>query len=136
MLEEAPQLNRKGCRDADPPTSTMPDLSFNDRLQPEAGRIDLQTRMGTPVTLLGPSLRVLAEGTRSDPCQSGLQISNALAHIEGISAVFCRKPKVSRASTRRLRWTDGTEACVTAQAEARSRRRRRASGQPKVAASA
>jgi hypothetical protein len=32
--------------------------------------------------------------------------------------VFCRKPKVSGASVRRLRWIDRAEACVNMQAEA------------------
>jgi hypothetical protein len=63
--------------------------------------------------LLGVSLCVLVEGTCSDPRQSGFRISNALTHVEGISVVFYRKLKVSGASTRRLRWTDGAEACIT-----------------------
>jgi hypothetical protein len=33
--------------------------------------------------------------------------------------VFCRKPKVSGASVRRLRWIDGAEAGVTERVEAR-----------------
>jgi hypothetical protein len=62
------------------------------------------------------------------------QICNTLAHTEGISVVFCIKPKVSKVSKRRVWWTDGVEAHVTTQAEARSRRGH-ASHQPKVAMS-
>jgi hypothetical protein len=38
-LAEASQLNQKGHHEAlrDPLTSAMPDLSFNDHLQPDAG---------------------------------------------------------------------------------------------------
>jgi hypothetical protein len=36
--------------------------------------------------------------------------------------VFCRKPKVSRASVQRLRSIDEAEACITKQAEARIQR--------------
>jgi hypothetical protein len=56
------------------------------------------------------------------PRQSGFWISNTLDHAEGIPIVFCRKLKVSEASTRRLRWTNDVEACVTTRVEARSRR--------------
>jgi hypothetical protein len=70
--------------------------------------------------LLGASLRLLMEGTRSDPRQSGFLIHNTLAHAEGVFAMSCRKPKVSRVSKWRLRWTGGTEAHGTAQAEVKS----------------
>jgi hypothetical protein len=49
-------------------------------------------------TMLGASLGLLIEGTHSDPCQSGFWIHNALAHTEGVSAMFCRKSKVLRVS--------------------------------------
>jgi hypothetical protein len=64
----------------------------------------------------------------------GFLIRNTLAHTEGMSAMFCRKPKVSRVSKQRLWWTDGAEAHVTMQAEVRSQRGH-AGHQSKVAAS-
>jgi hypothetical protein len=60
--------------------------------------------------LLGASLRIVTEGTHSDPRQSGFLIPNTLNNAEGILNIFCRKPKVPGASMRRLRWVDGAEA--------------------------
>jgi hypothetical protein len=73
--------------------------------------------------LLGVSLHILAEGTRSNPRQLGFQIPDTIDHAKGILIVFCRKSKVPGASTRRLRWVDGAKA---------RRRRWRANHQPKV----
>jgi hypothetical protein len=84
--------------------------------------------------LLEVNLCILTEGTRSNPRQSGFQIRNTLSHTEGMSAMFCRKSKVSRVSKQRLQWTDGREACITTQVEVRSQRGH-AGYQPKVTAS-
>jgi hypothetical protein len=68
--------------------------------------------------LLGASLHIPVEGTRSNPRQSGFWIPNMLNHAgEILIVVFCRKLKVSRASTRRLRWIDGATVHVTMRAE-------------------
>jgi hypothetical protein len=83
--------------------------------------------------VLEVSLCILMEGTHSDPCQLGFLIPNNLNHTEGILVMFCRKPKVPGASTQRLRWVDGTEACVTTWANA-ERWRWHAYHQLKVAA--
>jgi hypothetical protein len=90
-------------------------------------------KLASEELLLEVSLRILAEGTHSDPHQSGFLIPDTPDHVEGILVVFCRKPKVPRAPTRRLRWVDGTEARVTTRAEAR-RRRWRPNHPPKVVA--
>jgi hypothetical protein len=72
--------------------------------------------------LLGVSIRMLAEGTHSEPRQSGFWIHNALTHAMGVSALFCRRLKASRVSKRRLQWINGTKACRTTQAKVRCRR--------------
>jgi hypothetical protein len=52
--------------------------------------------------LLGVSLWILVEGTRSNPCQLGCRIRNAFAHAEGVSVMFCRRLKALRVSKQRL----------------------------------
>jgi hypothetical protein len=84
--------------------------------------------------MLGASLHITVECTRSDPRQSGFQIRNTLAHAEGMSVVFCRKSKVSRISKQRLWQTHGVETRITTQAEVR-RWRGHTGHQPKVVTS-
>jgi hypothetical protein len=76
--------------------------------------------------LLGVSLCIPMDGTHNDPCQLGFRIRNTLAHAEGMSIMFFRKPKVSRVFMRRLQTTHGMEVI---------RPRGHAGHQPKVATS-
>jgi hypothetical protein len=83
--------------------------------------------------LLGASLCIPVEGTHSYPCQSGFWILNLLHHVgEELVVVFCKEPKVPRASTRRIRRIDCAKVGVGMWAEAKNRRWH-ASHQPKVA---
>jgi hypothetical protein len=71
--------------------------------------------------LLGAILRITTEGTRSNARQWRFQILNVLHHAgEELIVGFCRKPKVPRASTRRLWWIDGAEVGVVMWAEAKN----------------
>jgi hypothetical protein len=54
-------------------------------------------------TVVGGEPSHPTEGTCSDPRHSGFQIPNTRDHAEDILIMFCRKPKVSEAPTRRLR---------------------------------
>jgi hypothetical protein len=73
--------------------------------------------------LLGVSLRIPAEGTHSYPHHSGFQILNMIHHVgEELVVMFCKEPKVARASTWRLRRIDAAEVGVVVRAEAGNRR--------------
>jgi hypothetical protein len=72
--------------------------------------------------LLGASLHTIAEGTYSDPRQSGSRIPNIFDYAKDMFIMFCRESKVPVASMQRLGWIGGTKACITEWAETRMQR--------------
>jgi hypothetical protein len=70
----------------------------------------------------------------NNPRQLSFQIQNTPTYTKGAFSMFCRKPKMSEVSKRRLWWTSGTEVRKIMRSEATSRVGR-ASYQTKIVAS-